>query len=83
MTTQQKMKATLEKAGIPFKSIDCYGNQIVITSYSVEAANKWASLLGTFAKVRGITKSYDEAVENKGTSLCPTMIEVHRTFARV
>lgn len=83
MTTQQKIKATLEKAGIPFKSIDCYGNQIVVTSYSAEAANKWASLLGTFAKVRGITKSYDEAVENKGTCLCPTMIEVHRTFARV
>lgn len=81
MTPQQKIKATLEKSGIPYKNIDCYGSQIVVTSYSVEAAKKWASLLGTFAKVRGITKSKDEAVENKGTCLLPTMIDVHRTFA--
>lgn len=80
---QQKMKATLEKAGIPFKAVACYGNQIVITSYSLDAANKWAALLGSFAKVRGITESYDEAVKNNGTCLKPTMVHVYRTFARI
>lgn len=80
-TTQDKMKAVLAKAGIPAKKIDCYGNQIVITSFSRDAAERWASLLGHFAKVRGITESADEAVENKGTSLRPTMIPVFHTFA--
>jgi len=83
MTAQQKMKTALEKAGIPFKAIECYGSQIVVTSFSADAANKWAALLGKFATVRGITHSYDDAVENKGTCLKPTMVEVYRTFARI
>lgn len=82
-TTQDKMKTVLAKAGIPSKKIDCYGNQIVITSFSRDAAERWANLLGHFAKVRGIVESADEAVENKGTSLRPTMVRVFHTFACV
>ena len=82
-TTQDKMKATLALAGIPHKRIDCYGSQIVIASWSRDAAERWASLLSKFAIVRGITEGSEEAVENKGTSLRPTMIPVFHTFARI
>ncbi len=88
MTTQQKIKATLETVGLPFREIRCYGSQIVVTSQSDETARKWAVLLGKFAKVRGITKSLDErkvaidqphdmsTMENK-------YVQVYRTFAVV
>jgi len=82
-TPQERIKATLAKSGIAYKHIDCYGSQIVITSWSKDAAQKWTSLLSKFAIVRGNTESLDEAVENKGTSLRPTMIPVFRTFARI
>lgn len=57
---QQQMKATLERAGLPYRDIQCYGSQIVVTSTSEAAARKWALLLGKFAKVRGIVSSLDE-----------------------
>lgn len=82
-TTQDKLKATLALADIPSKRIDCYGSQIIITSWSRDAAERWANLLAKFAIVRGITESSDEAAKNKGTSLRPTMIPVFRTFARI
>lgn len=86
MTTQQKIKATLEAAGLPFRAVECYGRQIVVTSQSSETANKWAALLGKFAKVRGITESLDErkvAVEQAHdmSSTDAKYVRVFRTFA--
>ena len=86
MTTQQKIKATLETAGLPFRDIQCYGTQIVVTSQSDEAARKWAVLLGKFAKVRGITKSLDErkvAIEqpHNVSTMDAKYVQVFRTFA--
>lgn len=84
MTPQAKMKATLERSGIPHKEIRCYGSQIVVTSWSDDAARQWASLLAPFAKVSAAAfPSYDEAKENKGTCLKPSMVKVWRTFATV
>lgn len=80
---QQQMKATLEKAGLPFKSIECYGSQIVITSHCADTANRWAQLLGRFARVRGVIKSLDEASVQRGTCLNRTYVQVYRTFAAV
>lgn len=77
------MKAKLETVGIPFKQIDCYGSQLVITAWSLDAAEKWAILLGNFCKVRGIVHAYDEAKENKGTCLRHSVIKVVRVFARI
>lgn len=60
MTTQQKMKAVLEQAGIPAREISVYGSQIVVKALSRATAEKWVLLLGKFAKVRRIVESLDE-----------------------
>lgn len=80
MTAQQQLKEKLEQAGIPFRDIECYGRQIVVTSQCVETANKWARLLAQFAKVRGVIRSVDYVgpkVTRRKT------IDVWRTFAAV
>lgn len=77
------MRDRLEASGLPFKSIDIYGSQTVVTALSVEAAKRWTCLLSQFAKVRGTTDSYDEAVVNKNTVLRPSRVRVFRVFARV
>lgn len=83
MTPQQRMTARLETVGLPYKEIRCYGAQIVVTAWSRAAAEKWASVLGHFSKVRGVIQSYDNAKENKGTMLKPSMVTVWRVFARI
>lgn len=83
MTPQQQIKATLEKSGIPFKEVEVYGSQIVITAWSVDAANKWAGLVSKFATMRGITESLDYNQENKNTCLLPSAHKVWRVFGRI
>lgn len=76
-----RMKAKLEASGIPYKRIECYGSQIVVTSYSSDSAAKWATLLANFAKVRGTIETLDDAVRNRNTVLRPSKVRVWRTFA--
>jgi len=76
-----RMKAKLEAAGIPYKRIDMYGSQIVVTSACRDTAAKWASLLAQFAKVRGTIETLDDAVVNRNTTLRPSKVRVWRTFA--
>jgi hypothetical protein len=83
---QQQMKATLEKTGLPFREIEVYGRQIVVTSGCEDTARKWASLLGKFAKVRGITHSVDERktpVPYQGSMMQMKYVPVWRTFAAI
>lgn len=82
-TIQQQMKAKLEQAGIPYKQIECYGSQIVITSHCEKTARRWAFLLSHFSRVRGVIKALDDAQVNKGSVLCPSTVVVWRTFARI
>jgi hypothetical protein len=83
-TPAQQLKAKLESTGLPFKNIDCYGRQIVVTAQSRDAAIKWGSLLGKFAKVRRVAfETVDEAKEQQGTCLRPTYVKVWRTFAAI
>lgn len=81
-TPQQKMQAALAKSGIPAKEIKVYGSQIMITAWSFEAAQKWASLLKKLnpSKIR-TGQGIDYAKENKGTNLCPSTIKVWRVWA--
>lgn len=83
MKPQDQMRAQLERSGIPYKEIECYGSQIVVTSWSHDAAKRWARLLGRFATVRGLVHTRDYNEENRGTNLNPTTHEVWRTFACV
>jgi hypothetical protein len=76
------MKAQLENAGIPYKQIDVYGSQIVITSWCEASAIRWSKLLRRFARVRkDALKCLDDAKENKGTCLNPSVVKVWRTYA--
>lgn len=45
MTKQEKMKALLIKTGIPYKKIEVYGMQIMVTSHCQNTANRWHMLL--------------------------------------
>jgi hypothetical protein len=56
-TTQDKITAALVGTRIPAKKIHVYGSQIVITAWSLEAANKWASVVAKFATVRRVLES--------------------------
>ena len=77
-----KMRATLEKTGLPYKEIQVYGSQIVITSHCRDTAERWAMLLARFATVkRAARECLDDAKENKGTCLRPTKVKVWRTWA--
>lgn len=82
-TPQSRMKAKLEASGLPYKEVECYGSQIVVTCWSRDAADRWALLLARFAKFLGITQSVDYAKENRGTCLLPTTVDVWRAFARI
>lgn len=77
------MKAKLEAAGIPYKAIECYGSQIVVTSWCRDSAARWASLLAKFATVRGTIETLDDAKVNRNTVLLPSKVRVWRTFARI
>lgn len=82
---QNKMKAKLETAGIPFKEVEVYGNQIVVTAWSKDAADKWQVLLAKFAKIRGAIQSMDYAQDQtcrKGR-LETRMVDVFRVYAAI
>ena len=82
-TPQEKIKTKLESLGLPFKKIDVYGRQIVITTLGKKTIDKWVDVLGKFAKVRGTTHSFDYNKENKNTCLILSRHEVYRVFARI
>jgi hypothetical protein len=81
-TPQAQMKAKLAQAGIAYKEISCYGRQIVVTSWSRDAADSWAQLLGQFAKVRAVIEALDERHDAKPGALGGRKyVPVFRTFA--
>jgi hypothetical protein len=80
---QAIMKATLERAGIPFLDLDCYGSQIVVTVKGYETAHKWAALLAQFCKtVRGPKESWEQKKEDAGKSR-PRHFKVWRVWGTV
>ena len=83
-TVQHTMKARLEKLGVPFRSIEVYGSQIMVTCASQDAAVKWAAILGKFARVRGTAvKSIDYLKEDANLPNARRTIDVWRTGATV
>jgi hypothetical protein len=83
MSIQARMQQKLEQIGLPYKQIEVYGRQIVVTSTCRATADKWASLIGKFATFRGVTESIDYCKEQKGTCLLPTTTKVWRTFGAI
>lgn len=80
---QERIKATLGRAGIPAKEILCYGSQIMITAYSRAAAERWAGLLAKFSKVHVVRECVDYLKENKGTNLNPSTMRVWRVWSTI
>jgi hypothetical protein len=60
MTKQEQIRSLLLKSGIAAKEVKVFGSQILVTCWSKDAAGKWATLLGKFARVRGVVASSDE-----------------------
>jgi hypothetical protein len=83
MTLQQMMQAKLAETGIPHKEIKVYGSQIMITAWSRDAAQKWASVLTKFAKVRRVWESVDYNQVNRGSMLNRTVHTVWMVAARI
>lgn len=81
MTNQKKMAAKLGELGIPHREISVYGSQIVIECWSEDAAKKFATVVGLFAKIRGLLKTTVDAKENKNTCLNPSQVIVWRLYA--
>lgn len=81
---EKKMVALLKKLGLPYRKIDVYGSQIVITCRSENTARRWATALSPkVAKFRGITESREHIKKNRGTMLRPTTVKVWRAFFRL
>jgi hypothetical protein len=83
-TAQERMQAKLESLGLPYKTIQCYGAQIMVTAHSEETAKRWRSLLLKFATtVRPVSRQIDYAKVNKNTVLKPSTVTVYRVWATV
>ena len=80
MTIQASMKKTMESAKIPYKEIQVFGSQIIVTVGSIETANKWVSFLSRFATVRKVVESRDYN-QIPGTHVCNSMHRVWRVGA--
>jgi len=75
-TPQERMKAKLESLGLPYKEIECYGSQVMITALSESAANKWHSILCKFTTSKRPIRSIDRNKVNENTCLNPSSHEV-------
>jgi len=83
MTAQEQMREKLAQLGIPYRTINCYGSQIVVTSLCRNTAEKWALTLAQFATFKGIRESIDYIQENRNTIMNPSTVRVWRTYAVV
>lgn len=82
-TLQDRMKATLQRAGLPSLDIHCYGSQIVITVKGYITAHKWAGFLAQFCRtVRGPKESWEPLKEDAGKSR-PRHFKVWRVWGTV
>lgn len=63
-TTQERMRSLLFQTGIPAKEVKCYGSQIMVTAWSLDAANQWVSVLRKIAKVRKPVETKEQNLVN-------------------
>lgn len=82
-TPQEKIKAVLLKSGIPVKEVQVYGSQIMITAWSLDAANKWASVVAKFATVKRVMESMDDDKVNTNTVMNPSWHKVWRVWGTI
>jgi hypothetical protein len=83
-TSQQKMSSLLSNVSIPHKEVHCYGRQIVVTCWGIEAAKQYGALLSKAGlQVKKIIKTIDRNIVNKNTILKPSTHTVYRVFATV
>lgn len=84
MDLQRAMRTRLESLGLPYKQVEVYGSQIVITCASFDAANRWAPVLAKFATVkRAALQSIDYLKADEHLSNRRRTIKVWRTYATI
>lgn len=82
-TPQAKMKAALERAGIPALEIDVYGSQVMVTVKGYPTAQKWVSLLAQFCTtVRAPRESWEQNKADAG-KFRPRHYKVWRVWGTV
>ena len=77
------MKDALERVGLPFRKVECYGSQIMVTAVARDTAAKWLSILQKICKTHPprMVESVDycgEATQANRKTLAPKMIQVWR-----
>ena len=55
----------------------------MITIWSLDAAERWATLLAHFAIVKGTTETIETNIDNRNTMLIPTTHTVWLTWATI
>ena len=83
MSKQDKVKALLEKVGLPFIEIEVYGNQITVECKAEKTSRRWAGIIGKFATIRGVIKTTRESKKNTNTVLLPDRYEIYRVYAKI
>ena len=83
MTLQKQMKEKLAQVGLPYKEINCYGNQIVIICVGYETGKKWVSILSKFTTKQNMVKTILYNKENKGTCLLPSTHDAYLIGATI
>ena len=80
LSPQERITALLKETGIPSKCIQVYGSQIVITAWSLNAANQWATVIAKIATLRRVMESTDDNVVNMNTVMLPSFHKVWRVY---
>lgn len=86
-TIQEQMISKLKKlsniVGLGYEDIKCYGSQLTIQCKSLNTCRNWASYVGKFSKIYGITKGIAYNKVNKKTQLNPSCHKVYTLFCNI
>lgn len=83
-TATSRLESILRAGGLAPKSVDVFGGHCIVTMHSQDAARKVFRLFQAagFSRLK-VGESIDEAKQNKGTCLNPTVHRVWRVWARI
>jgi hypothetical protein len=81
----EKLAESFRFSGIAVKEVEQYGSQLVVTCFCEDSANRAAKAVratGMWA-VRRVMKALEDAKQNEGSFLCPSVVTVWRVYARL
>jgi hypothetical protein len=78
-----EMKQKMESLGIPYKNIDVYGGQIIVTVKSRSACTQWNSVIRKIATVRKIVYVNEANKHIDEGRMYPRVTKVYKIFAQI